>query len=332
MDIIVRYFSGDSIKTRYLTSQFIGHTTAKDLLKAFKVSISSLNAAKMLQVSMNGPKTNRKFLDLSQDRNNFDADIPKLLNIGSCGLHVIHGAFTYGVNKTGWKLDGLLQGLWYMFHDTPARREDYITTTGSKQLSAKFCATRWVEDKSVAERAIDVWPNITKYVETTLAGVKSKIPKSASFATVREAVTDLLHFFVSSVASVLQPFLKKYQRDFLVLPLMSEDLSLLFRSITVKFLKQDAVDTTVYKLVKLDVTQSKIQLHVKDIDIGFAATKKILASKEKAKKVSALQILEFRQACLQMLEIIKKLQERSPPQYSLVHAMMSLKTNGGKSR
>ena len=34
------------------------------------------------------------------------ADLSHLLNVGSCGLHVVHGAFKYGAN--GWKLNSLL--------------------------------------------------------------------------------------------------------------------------------------------------------------------------------------------------------------------------------
>ena len=47
---------------------------------------------------MDGPSTNWKFYDdLVRQR---DAeDVPMLLNMGSCSLHVIHGAFKHGVYK-----------------------------------------------------------------------------------------------------------------------------------------------------------------------------------------------------------------------------------------
>lgn len=39
MDVVVRYWDENEseVKTRYLTSVFLGHATAKDLLHGFKV-------------------------------------------------------------------------------------------------------------------------------------------------------------------------------------------------------------------------------------------------------------------------------------------------------
>ena len=40
--------------------------------------------------------------------------MPKLLNIGSCGLHVVHGAFYSGCCATDWNIDGILRALHYL--------------------------------------------------------------------------------------------------------------------------------------------------------------------------------------------------------------------------
>ena len=47
---------------------------------------------------------------------------PKLLDVGSCGLHVVHGAFRTGMKQTGWGIDQVLKSLHSLFHDAPARR------------------------------------------------------------------------------------------------------------------------------------------------------------------------------------------------------------------
>ena len=49
--------------------------------------------------------------------------------------------------------------MWYLFVDAPARREDYETITKSTVYPLLFCATRWLEDVPVAERAIQIWPD-----------------------------------------------------------------------------------------------------------------------------------------------------------------------------
>ena len=53
-----------------------------------------------------------------------------LINIGSCGLHIVHNAFKAGVTASGWIISSFLTSLYYLFNDLPARREDFTTTTG----------------------------------------------------------------------------------------------------------------------------------------------------------------------------------------------------------
>ena len=135
------------------------------------------------------------------------SDIPLLLNLGSCSLHVVHGAFQTGAQQTGaqqtgWNIDSLLRSLYNLFHDAPARAEDFVNITGSTQFPRKFCSTKWLEDAPVAERAIMIWPNIIKHVNETLKGPKGKVPKIQSFNTVQAStqdpfITAKLQFFVT---------------------------------------------------------------------------------------------------------------------------------------
>ena len=65
-----------------------------------------------------------------------------LLDIGSCSLHVVHKSFTAGVEKSGWKWKNLLNGAYYVLHNTATRREDYESTAWSTVYPLKFCSTR----------------------------------------------------------------------------------------------------------------------------------------------------------------------------------------------
>jgi len=76
--------------------------------------------------------------------------MPSLLNLGSCGLHVVHGSFKYGASDTGWELDSLLRSMWYVFENSPARREDYMNISGTEKYPLRFCSTRWLKDIPVA--------------------------------------------------------------------------------------------------------------------------------------------------------------------------------------
>ena len=223
---IIRYWDGNTNKVavRYLGSEVLGHVTAVDLLTHFKQGISRLDPKRLLQVSMDGPNVNWKFYtDLTKERNS--EELQQLLNIGSCGLHIVHGGLQKGVDESGWKLGHLMRSLWQLFPDTPVRREYFVKLTGSTVFPLKFCPHRWIEDVVVAERAHQMWPNIKKYVSSFRATPKNA-QQTASYATIKEACEDpltvtKLAFFIS-VAKQLQPFLLKFQTDAPMAPFLGQ--------------------------------------------------------------------------------------------------------------
>ena len=77
----------NKVSSRYFESKFLGHTTASDLLQGLKSSVTALNPAGLIQLSMDDPSTNWKpFEELTEDRNITDPELPQLINTGSCGL------------------------------------------------------------------------------------------------------------------------------------------------------------------------------------------------------------------------------------------------------
>ena len=54
----------------------------------------------MVQVSMDGPNVNGKFFELLKQKILSDHGT-NLINIGSCGLHVIHNSFKTGLSQLG---------------------------------------------------------------------------------------------------------------------------------------------------------------------------------------------------------------------------------------
>ena len=80
----------------------------------------------------------------------------------------------------------------------------------------------------VAERAIEIWPDIEKYARETEMKKKSQIPTIASYTTAAEAVKNPLtlaepHVF-ESIARLFKPFLKKYQMDWPMMVFLAGDL------------------------------------------------------------------------------------------------------------
>ncbi|XP_056451965.1 uncharacterized protein LOC130387052 [Gadus chalcogrammus] len=162
-----------------------------------------------------------------------------------------------------------------LFHNTPARREDYITVTKSSVFPRSFCAHRWVENLPVVERALAFWPSLLLYMEA----VKTKRlpnPGTASYDTVAAAIKDPLILaklqFYAALARTFNPFLKKYQTDEPVLPFLPKDLTELMMSLLRRFIKREVLhDITALQLTKLDVTDKTIWLSPQDISIGLGA-------------------------------------------------------------
>src|SRR6267154_132523 len=90
MDIVLRFWNNESntLCTRYFGSAFMDHATAECLLASFKEVLTEVPLNKMLQVSMDGSTNSWKFMDLLTGC--LEDNSEKLLEMGSCGLHVIH--------------------------------------------------------------------------------------------------------------------------------------------------------------------------------------------------------------------------------------------------
>lgn len=214
MDFIVRYWCNTKniAVCRYLGSAFLGRTRAIDLLAAFKEQLAVFNLKKMIQVSMDGPNVNLKFLtDLKNEMNESPND-PQLLDMGSCGIHTLHNAFKVGVQSSGWKIIDFLRAMYNLFKNVPARRADYIRFSGSREFPKKFCAVRWLQNVEVVHRAQNILPSLVKYIK----GVRDekKEPKCGSYAIITQHLDDKILgpklAFFQTLAGDIEPYLALY--------------------------------------------------------------------------------------------------------------------------
>ena len=169
MDIHIRYIDNNNLsQTQHMTSFALGHSTAEDLLEKIwgmfdsEVNSGPLSPEKVVQLSMDGPNVNWKLFALLKKRFQRDPNCSVPVEVGSCPLHTIHNAFKTAFKKD-WKLLKLLVS-YYLFHDAPARREDYLRLNRDCDFPLKCCLTRWAENRQVVQRLIEIWPAITLYI------------------------------------------------------------------------------------------------------------------------------------------------------------------------
>ncbi|XP_065125255.2 uncharacterized protein [Paramisgurnus dabryanus] len=327
LDVHVRFWDDDCVQSRYLGSQFLGHGTAQDLLHHIKECVAKLNMRQLISISMDGPNVNLKLGDLLQ-KEHAELYGAQLVKVGSCGLHTVHNAVKAGFNM--WQLDKLLRALHFLFHNVPARREDFTALTGSTCFPLPFCGHRWVENLPVAERAVQVWPVIMKYVDA-VKQKKLPNPGTASYDIIEAAQADpliiaKLQFFLA-ISRTFNPFLTKYQTDEPVLPFLAKDLSELLKSLLRRFWKRELLhDLTPLQLTKVNVSDEANWVPVMNTDIGLGAESAIKALQtEPGGRIGELSVLIFRRECRQgLVTMVKKLQEKSPLKFPVVRAIACL--------
>ena len=320
MVVMVRYWDDElyNAKVQYLGSSFFGHARNDDLLREFNKITSSLDQKKLFQISMDGPNVNLLFYKkIVMERN--EKSFHSLLDTGVCGLHSVNCCVKNGFKLEFFKnMSKTLKGVFILLHGSAARQDGYCSMTGSQSMPLFFCATRWVENKRVADRLIEIWPHVLKIVKFWLGLAKSKQPKGSSWENVSGAINDLfivtkLKFF-SYICSLVEPFLVKYQTQEPMIPYMYYDLKRLFKSLLKLIVKPDALEKckNAKDLINLDLEDESILLTVKNVSVGFGV-EELLKEMENKDITSVKSRNNFRLECRKAVTvIINQLSERSP--------------------
>ena len=157
------------IAYRRVTSTFFGHAYSETVQAELYNCCETLGLGGLLQVSMDGPNANlnaHRLLDVQ-----ISGEVGhRLFNIGSCGLHTVHNVFRTGYASTDWKVEEAFTSFYWLFKNSPARREDFTSVTGSDLFPKRFCQTRWVENVPIAQRLLKMWPHVQKYLAACKEG------------------------------------------------------------------------------------------------------------------------------------------------------------------
>ena len=219
---------------------------------------------------------NIKLLQVVQDDRK-DRGLPHVLDIGSCGLHTLHGSFKTGIEKSEWKMKYFMKASFNILHDSPVGWDDYESVTKSSKFLLLFCTVRSIEDVAIADRLIEVRPNIKQIRNFQEKLPKSKQPSNKSYDTLKIAVLDELVIaklgFFSYLAGMFKPFLTVYQTDCSMIPFFYGDLVKLLKNIFSIIIKPDIMNKyeTALKLKEIDLYSSANHLAAKKIEIGFVA-------------------------------------------------------------
>ena len=323
MVINIRYLNGIRAESSYFDSQFLYRPNALNFTNSLLASIDGLELCKFLHL---GPNTNWNVLN-EVDKHLVGKGQNKIMHIGSCSLHIVHGAFETWTVKTGWELSKVLKAMYKIFDQSPARRDVYLREGSSSEFPLKFCNARWIEGDVVAQRALKVWDSVVLTVKYWGGLCVSKMPKNNKSYNSLVKHLDLLipaklHFFVF-LAGILKPYLVLFQTDAPMLPFMYNELSQILTRLLGLIYRKEKLDeaSTLPKIMKVDWPNKKEnQLDDCLIDVGAAAKNSLTKA-----KVAAEKKRPFRKGCnLFVLNTLLKLQERLPTKYSVMRNASSI--------
>lgn len=105
MDVVINFWDSEKgcVNTKYLTSAFLGTSTAEDFLRSVMrcINESNLSLDKLVQVATDGPNVNLKLLfDINTYMKTTIPSEKQILNIGTCSLHIVNGAYKTAHNKS----------------------------------------------------------------------------------------------------------------------------------------------------------------------------------------------------------------------------------------
>ena len=152
----------------------------------------------------------------------------------------MHGSVKTVFDKSNMKIKETVKGGFQLLLNSPARREDYESVSGSK-YPLYYCATCWVENELVAERMIELWPNLIKLINFWTSPPKSKQPTCKGYGKVCDAVKD--PFMISKltlfsfVCGLVEPYLKVFQCGRPMVPFIYSKVKSVIKSLPLLIVK-----------------------------------------------------------------------------------------------
>ena len=130
MDICLWFWNEEynQVEDRYWDSKILGHTTHQHLLDPVHEGFRIFDMAKIVQVLLDGPNVNLKYLEKLKEQTN-KLGSPGLIDLGSCNLHIVYAAFKFSAEASGGNFKKLLKWCFQLLKDSSARWDNFFSVT-----------------------------------------------------------------------------------------------------------------------------------------------------------------------------------------------------------
>ena len=338
-DVLIAFFNEKTktVSYRYLGSGFLRHGDTTSISQSLIDIQNGLDFGhKCTQLSMDRPNVNWSVMkDVEDQKFTKDPLSPKLLNVGSCSLHVLHGAYKSAQEATDWDVKSILKAAYKLFQNSSARRSVYLTVNDIDDdedededetvFPKPFCGHRWLENGPALSRLLTLLEKLKNYIVHNNRQAKSKQINTGSLKKVEEEVKNDANMnscyakleFSLFICKTIEPFLLKFQAERPLVPFSYQEMLGVLRSSLDAFVRSSVIESSVTdgNLTKIDLGKEENLRSLQNIDIGFGANSRL-------KKLNPLQQLKFRGNCQKFyVNFCKKLVERSCLAFTLTELL-----------
>ena len=256
-------------------------------------------------------------------------ELPPLIQIGTCGLHTIHGSMKAGVKNSNWNIRKILKAAWKLLDEAPAWRELFEKVTETCIYPLPYCGHRWCENEDCAHRAERIWQEVKKFVAYLKDQPKSKQPQSSSFQILLQAVEDpyipAKLKVVEYVAGKLSKYLHDFQTDQPMVPFLNGTLLELLCSLMSMFINNDTMKKALSSLKLLKIDTSCTSLYKQDaVQVGMGAKVHTWELKKQLNFKKSTLLKFYKETCGSLAAITSCMTEKSPISYQIVHFASSM--------
>lgn len=187
----IRYYSERQkrIQEFHLETFFIENGKGETIVKYLFLSLDNakLPFERLLTLSRDGPNVNKKVFRLMNEEFKKKTG-KKLIDVGSCDIHIIHNGFKKGLDKYGKNIADLSINLHYFFDGEALRSEEYRTIQTKHKMEhhrfIKHLPARWLTLMDSALRIIEQQNVTEEYFLKYIPKSRPEVMNSISYKTV----------------------------------------------------------------------------------------------------------------------------------------------------
>ena len=227
-----------------------------------------------------------------------EAKLPKLVDIGSRNLHVVHNGFGKGLET---EAKNLCLELYLWFKCSAARKEYFKSVQIELDLDKNFIlrhvSCRWLSLQPAIARILEQWDAIVKYF-TELPLQDKTVEKNEKYKLIRGLLDKPLTLvqlrFLLNVAPIFTKFLTTFQQEGPLVHVLHSELSNLVRMLMLRFVRAEAVGAKCGKQLKeIDLKKAENLRTLEDFDLGETTRQSLAKIKQEKHKAILLDMRNF---------------------------------------